>query len=325
VKIGYLGKQDSFAVALLKKLKQARGTDEWLTWLPGEQAPATDLDVLIGVGKIGEKEFAGQTKLGLVQTASAGYEGVDVGAASAQGIWVASAPTTRTGNGESVAEFAVLLMLAASRRLQAELAWVADRTRERPKPEENKALFGKTACLVGLGGIGDLLAERLQGFGMVLTGVDKHPEHAPAGVKAYGIDQLKEALHEADYILLEIPGTMDNEDLVNGDALQSMKEGAILVNVGRGSLVDEGALLAAVRSGHLFGAGLDVVKREPLEAGNPLRGESSILVTPHIAGPTDLTLKGTARYLVEVLEGFEKGSKPAGVVNEPDSPRVSLQ
>jgi phosphoglycerate dehydrogenase-like enzyme len=325
VKIGYLGKQDSFAVEMLKQIKAGNSQDKFLTWLPGEKAPAMDLEVLLAIGKVGAGELEGQTKLGLLQTASAGYDGVDVEAATKAGIWVASAPTTKTGNGESVAEFAVLLMLAASRRLNEELAFTRDGEQVRPeKPEVNMALHGKTVCIVGLGGIGDLLVERLRGFGMVLTGVDKHPEHAPAGVKGYGSDQLKFALATADYVVLAIPGTKENENMIDAEVLAAMKKGAVLLNVSRGTLVDEPALLVAVTSGHLYGAGLDVVKNEPVKPDNPLLSEPRIFVTPHIAGSTDVMLEGTVKYLREVLAGYIKGVRPEGAVNEPTEPRVPL-
>jgi phosphoglycerate dehydrogenase-like enzyme len=163
------------------------------------------------------------------------------------GVWVGSAPTTKTGNGESVAELAVLLMLAVSRRLNEELAATQGRAPVPAKLEVNRALFGKTVCIVGLGGIGDLLIERLRGFGMILTGVDDHPEHAPTGVKGYGHDDLKLAAADADYFVLAIPGTKDNENLIDGNVLAAMKRNAVLVNIGRGTLVDETALLAALR------------------------------------------------------------------------------
>jgi phosphoglycerate dehydrogenase-like enzyme len=104
-----------------------------------------------------------------------------------------------------------------------------------------------------------------------------------------------------------------------------MKKNAVLVNVGRGTLVDESALLAAVKSGHLYGAGLDVVKDEPVSEGNPLLTEPRIFVTPHIAGSTDLMLDGTVAYLGEVLAEFRQGIRSAGIVNEPMNPRVPLR
>jgi len=324
--IGYLAKQDLYAVEVLRMLKTAQAQHDFLTWLPGEKAPAMDLEVLIATGTVDAGQLEGLSKLGLIQLASAGYEGVDVEAATKNGIWVASAPTTKTGNGESVAEFAVLLMLSASRRLNEELAWTRTSAQDRAgKPEVNLALYGKTVCIVGLGGIGNFLVERLRGFKVVLTGVDNHPEHAPAGVKGYGIHQLKEAVSAADYVVLAVPGTRENENLINEEVLQSIKTGAVLVNVARGILMSESALLGAVRSGHLYGAGLDVVKDEPVMPDNPLLTEPRIMVTPHIAGSTDLMLRGTTQYLGEVLTKYREGIRPEGVVNEPTQPRVPLR
>jgi phosphoglycerate dehydrogenase-like enzyme len=326
MKIGYLGKQNSFALEMLRLLKLEHSRDEFFAWQPGNSAPSTELEVIIAFGKVDSKEIAAQPKLGLLQMASAGYEGVDVDAATKAGVWVGSAPTTKTGNGESVAEAAVLLMLAASRRLNEELAFTHGGAKSRPeKREVNRALSGKTACIVGLGGVGDLLIERLRGFGMILIGVDNHPEHAPKGVKGYGHDELKVAAAEADYLVLAIPGTKENENMIDSTVLAVMKWNAVLVNVGRGNLVDEPALLAAVKSGHLFGAGLDVVKDEPVSAGNPLLMEPRIFVTPHIAGSTDLMLDGTVRYLGEVLAKYRDGLRSEGVVNQPSRPRVPLR
>jgi phosphoglycerate dehydrogenase-like enzyme len=326
LKIGFLGKQNSFALEMLRRLKSTHSRDEFVTWQPGEKAPSTKVEVIIAFGKVDSNEIEAQTKLGLLQMASAGYEGVDVDAATKAGVWVGSAPTTKTGNGESVAEIAVLLMLASSRRLNEELAFTHGSAQRRPETwEANKALFGKTACIVGLGGIGDLLIERLKGFGMILTGVDDHPEHAPNGVRAYGHDELKVAAAEADYLVLAIPGTKENENMIDATVLAGMKKNAVLVNVGRGTLVDEPALLAAVKSDHLFGAGLDVVKDEPVSEGNPLLMEPRIFVTPHIAGSTDLMLEGTVKYLGEVLVGYRDGLRSEGIVNEPREPRVPLR
>jgi phosphoglycerate dehydrogenase-like enzyme len=326
VKIGYLGKQDSFAMEMLRQMKAANPQDDFLTWLPGEKAPVMDLEVLLAIGKVGASELEGQPRLGLLQTASAGYDGVDVEAATKAGIWVASAPTTKTGNGESVAEFAVLLMLATSRRLNEALAFTRDSAQDRPeKPEMNMALHGKTVCIVGLGGVGALLVEHLRGFGMVLTGVDKRPEHAPTGVKGYGSDGLKVALAAADYVVLAIPGTKENENMIDAELLAAMKKGAVLINVSRGTLVEQTALLSAVKSGHLYGAGLDVVNDEPVKPDNPLLSEPRIFVTPHIAGSTDVMLDGTVKYLGEVLARYAKGLRPDGAVNEPKEPRVPLR
>ena len=136
---------------------------------------------------------------------------------------------------------------------------------------------------------------------------------------------MKVAAAQADYIILAIPGTKENENLINGTVLAGMKKDAVLVNVARGTLVDEPALLAAVKSGHLYGAGLDVVKDDPVSQGNPLLIEPRIFVTPHMAGSTDLMLDGTVKYLGEVLARYRDGLQSEGIVNEPEKPRVSLR
>ena len=326
MKIGYLGKENAFSIELLKQIKAETPQDVILSWSPGSKAPALDLDVLLAMGKVDAADLAGQTKLGLVQTASAGYDTVDVEAATEAGIWVASAPARMTGNGVSVAEFAILLLLAASRRLHEAMTfddgvapdWFA-------KQERNLALYGKTICIIGLGGIGELLVERLRGFGMVLSGVDLNPEHAPAGVKAYASNQLKSALTGADYVVLAIPGTKENENIIDAETLAAMKKGAVLVNISRGMLIDEPALIVAVKSGHMYAAGLDVVKNEPLRANDPLLSVPRLFVTPHIAGVTDVMLEGTAKYLSGVLADYEKGIGPKDTVNEPKQPRVPLR
>jgi lactate dehydrogenase-like 2-hydroxyacid dehydrogenase len=132
MKIGFLGKQNAFALEMLRRLQCEHPEDEFSSWQPGEKAPSTELEVIVAFGKVDSKDIEAQTKLGLIQMASAGYEGVDVDAATKAGVWVGSAPTTKTGNGESVAELAVLLMLAVSRRLNEELAVTKATRRFRP-------------------------------------------------------------------------------------------------------------------------------------------------------------------------------------------------
>src|SRR5580704_3896515 len=136
MKIGYFGKKNSFALEMLRCLRLQHSRDEFLAWQPGDKAPSTELEVIIAFGRVDSKEIETQTKLGLIQMASAGYEGVDVEAATTFGVWMGSAPTTKTGNGESVTEVAVLLMLAASRRLNEELALTHGGPKSRPEKWE---------------------------------------------------------------------------------------------------------------------------------------------------------------------------------------------
>ena len=322
LKIAFLHAENKFNDQLYAELKAALPDHELLHWAAGDPAPATDLEMLFLMGSFTREQMAAQPKLAVIQTASAGYEGVDEDAATELGIWLSFAPSDVTGNGVSVAEFAVMLLLAASRRLTEALASIGDKA---VKPEVHRALMGKTVAIIGMGSIGLLLAERLRPFGVKLQATDSQPERAPDFVKLFQPDQIPEAIADADYVVLAVRADKDNEDLFNAAMLAKMKRGAILVNIARGSLVDEMALLDAVEYGQIWAAGLDVIKEEPVSPGNALLNVPEIFVTPHIAGPTDLMIEGTVKYLVKATADFAAGNAPESVVNKPASPRLPLQ
>ncbi len=280
----------------------------------GDPAPASDLDMLLVAGDVGRELLASQPRLSFVQTVTAGYEGVDVDAASDLGIWVSSAPSGETGNAVSVAEFAVFLMIGASRNVLAE-----------PMMHISPSLFGKSVCIVGLGSIGRLIVDRLQPFEMQIIAVDDRPERARTGVVVYRRNRIRDAIRNADYVVVCATGTKENENLIDAGALAAMKRGAIVVNVSRGLLVDEDALAAAVAGGHIAAAGLDVLKKEPPESSNPLLALPQVFVTPHIAGVTDMMLDGTVSYLARVVADVDAGRKPAATLNSPERPRRVLK
>jgi D-3-phosphoglycerate dehydrogenase len=159
---------------------------------------------------------------------------------------------------------------------------------------------------------------------MQLRGTDPHPEHAPPGVDAYSTDRLHDAVRDADYVIVCAPGSKENEHLINAGVLASMKDGAIVINVARGTLVDEAALAGAIQSGHIAAAGLDVLSVEPADPGNPLLAYPQALITPHIAGATDVMLGGTIDYLARVIDDLVAGKKPSSVLNTPEHPRRVL-
>jgi phosphoglycerate dehydrogenase-like enzyme len=276
--------------------------------------------MLIALGPVGRDQMIDQPSLVLIQTASAGYENVDIDAASELGIWVSHAPSGDTGNAASVAEFAILLMLAASRRLSTFL-----KPDGKPRTQTSRALSGKTVCIVGLGEIGKRIVELLRPFGVKIVGTTRHPEDAPADVTIYSPGNLQQALADADYVVLCVPSSKENENLLNAAMFHAMKQGAILVNIARGALVDERALLDAIEDGRISAAGLDVVKEEPLVLSNPLLQFPQLIVTPHIAGLTDLTLHGTIDYVCQVVDEVAAGKKPRSVLNAPTTPRGHLR
>ncbi len=313
-----LGFSDALFAVLQKKLTG----EKLLRWEPGTPAPNEDIRVLLAIGPVTRATLESLPQLELVHALTAGYETVDVDAAAKLGVWVSYSPADVTGNADSVAEFAVLLVLAAARQLGTSLASLRDPTVA--KPGIPPTLLQKTVCLVGPGRIGEKIAARLLPFGVRLTAVARTPLHAPKGIPTRPMGELKQAVAEADFVVLAVPATKKTENLIDAGVIAAMKKGAVLVNIARGSLVDEKALYDAIKSGHLRGAGLDVVRREPIRADEPLLELPQVFLTPHVAGQTDLMVEGTAEYVARVLGRLKAGRWIESLLNRPKEPRRVL-
>jgi phosphoglycerate dehydrogenase-like enzyme len=259
---------------------------------------------------------------GLVQQFGVGLETVDVDAATRAGVWVARIPSAGTGNAESVAEHALLLMLALARRLPQ----VPEHIRARHLGEPaGIALAGKTACIVGLGSAGGALASRLAAMEMRLVAARKNLKGTvPLGVlleRTHDLAHLAEAVRDADFVIITARYEPDSLHLFDRTVLQAMKPGAFLVNVARGGFVDKTELGDALRSGHLGGAGLDVIEGEPIDPNDQLLG-LNVVLTPHVAGVTDLSYEGIAREFAHNVLRYSRGEPPAHAVNSPPHPRA---
>jgi phosphoglycerate dehydrogenase-like enzyme len=191
-----------------------------------------------------------------------------------------------------VAEHVMALMLALGKRLpdciglQLRHCWGQQALwGQQTRPRE---LAGDTLGIVGLGTIGREVACRAKAFGMRVIGTREHPETAADHVDAvYGSGELPKVLSEADFVVLAAPITSNTKKLMNATTLAHMKPSAYLINVGRGALVDEGALAEALRSQGIAGAALDVFEKEPLPADSELWDVPNLLITPHSAGLTE--------------------------------------
>ena len=323
MKIGFRHHDNVFFDELLAGLEERFPDHELLDWPATAPAPALDLDLLLIMGKLSRADLEVQPKLFFVQLTSAGYEGIDIAAATDLGIWVSYAPSGETGNAISVAEWAVFLMIGASRRLRPMLDSISAPTQRATRV--NTGLAGKTACIIGLGAIGRLLAERLSSFGMTLVATHPRPAEAPAYMKTFLPTELHTAVADADYTIVCAPASPDNRHLIDADVLAAMKRDSILINVSRGALVDEAALCDALASGHIGAVGLDVVEHEPLAASDPLLAFPQALISPHIAGGTDLMIAGSIDYIERVMAGIAAGEKPKSTLNEPAHPRKPLR
>jgi phosphoglycerate dehydrogenase-like enzyme len=307
------------AAQLLRGLRSELAPHDVLAWSTGEPAPVQDIQILLTLGAVPRQRVESLEQLELIQTLSAGYDSVDVEAADALGIWVSNAPAGLTGNAASVAEFAVMLLIGTSRHLTAALG--ADRSGTPMVVGSNRALSGKAVCIVGLGSVGRHLVDRLRPFAVRLIATDHGALPAPEDVTVFCAKDLKRAVATADYVVLCVPGSKANENLIDASVLDAMKRGSILINVARGSVVNEADLCAAMRSGQLAAIGLDVLRHEPPKSQDPLLGFPQALITPHIAGDTDLSLAGTIHFVGRLIAAWSDGGKPASIVNEPQKPR----
>lgn len=267
-----------------------------------------DVDAIIirANGAVSARIMDAAPRLKVVGRHGVGVEAIDLEAAKARGIAVCNTPDA---NLESVAEQAVGFMIVLSKQILR-----ADRAIRQGRWEVRydyigQELFGRTLGLVGMGRIGSRVAEICrQAFDMPLLYYDlvAYPEiEDRLGANK---TSLEEVLGQSDYVSVHVPMLPSTKGLIGKKQFAMMKKGAILINTARGPIVDENALLEALQSGHLGGAGLDVYAVEPTPADNPLFQLENVVLSPHMAAHTDDALKAmsmVAEDIIRVLEGSE--------------------
>ena len=253
--------------------------------------------------------------LEVVSRHGVGYDSVDVEACTDNGVRLTIAPRS---NAPSVAEQAMMFLLALAKQVAVYDPLVRrgdwdDRFRTQPID-----LDGRTLLVVGLGRIGSRVVRRARAFDMRVLGYD--PYIAPEAIRAMGAEPVADyraVLGEVDAVTVHCPRNDETLDMIGAAALAALRPGALVVNCARGGLVDEAALVAAIRSGHIAGAGMDVFDVEPPAADHPFFQEPRILMTPHSAGASLESLKRAAVQTVEnILATFDGTLDPAVVVNK---------
>jgi len=252
--------------------------------------------------------------LRLIQQWGAGLEGVDLEAARAKGVRVANVPASGN-NADSVAEHVVMLILALLRKLPE--CGVNVRAGLLGVPM-GMMLAGRTVCLYGLGSIARATANRLQGFDVRLIGITREPREGKAaefGLAAiYSTAEREAALAETDILVICSKMTPEMRGSIDESALRTLPPGSFLVNAARGGLIHREAFLAALRSGHLAGAGLDVYWDEPIPPHDPLLALPNVIATPHVAGVTDRSYDEIAAAVAKNLELLRQGKEPLNCV-----------
>ena len=249
-------------------------------------------------------------KLRFIQSIGAGTDQFPRDELTKRGIRLASA---RGVNARAVAEHAMALILALSRRLpeardnQTRRVWrgmIGDLT------EREDELGGKSLLVVGLGDIGGRLARLAKAFDMRVVGLRRNPA-AGRGVAdtVHRMDALRSLLPEADFVALTCPLTTETEHLIDTEAFGRMKPSAYLVNIARGRVVDEPALVKALAAKRIAGAAIDVTADEPLAPSSPLWGMAQVLITPHTAGETRRYEDNVIEILRDNLERLWRGDQ----------------
>ena len=221
-----------------------------------------------------------------------GLDNVDIDAAQELGIAVGNVP--EYGH-EEISNHAIALLLGLSRKLFAFDAAVRRGGTGIPAPQSVARLSQRTLGLVGYGRIGRRVAEKARAFGLEVVAYDPYATTAD-GVELLELDEL---LRRADILSLHVPLTPETLHMIGARELALLEPGSLVINIGRGGLVDEDALVAALHSGHIAGAALDVTEIEPLPLDSPLLGAPNVILTPHVAWVSDVALEDLKRLTAE--------------------------
>lgn len=207
-----------------------------------------------------------------------------------------------------VAEHAMGLMIALNRRFDAFFAASARGEWQQKVEPAHRSLEGLTLCIVGFGNIGQELAKKARAFNMRIVGVNRSGGAHALADTMFPLSRLADALAEADVAVLCLALTEETRNLIEARMLAALKPQAVLINVARGEILDQSAFAAAMRSGHIRAAGLDVTTPEPLPSGHELWSLPNVVITPHIAGGgSPMTGKRIASVLEQNLERFRAG------------------
>lgn len=249
-------------------------------------------------------------RLRWVGLTATGTDSLDLDACHRHRVAVANVPGYSTN---SVAQHAFALLLEIANGVAARAASLRDGYWQTDVPDSygirpHFELAGRTFGVVGYGAIGRAAARIAQGFGMRVIAYTRHvrPEYAGDGVEFVPFDQL---LDESDVVSLHCPATPETRGMMNEGALAAMKPGAILLNTARGAVVDEAAVCAALKRGHLGYYAADAFVREPLDGKDPLRHCPNVLLTPHVAWATEEALARLSAEVCANLEAFLRGQR----------------
>jgi len=281
--------------------------------------------LILGLGWATRRVIEALPDLKVISRYGVGYDRVDLEAATDHAIVVANV-RTRGVFDQEMSNHAILLLLACAKKLipldrVGKSARWSDRLRLlRPMVH----VYDQTLGCIGLGDIGSMTAVKAQAFDLRVLAYDPYvrPEAVPEGVHMVDLEQV---LRESDFISIHCPLTTETRGLIGERELRMMKPSAYLINTARGPIVDEQALIRALREGWIAGAGLDVMEQEPPDADNPLLRMDNVIVTPHCAGVSDRANYNIKKKAAENVRRVLSGRWPDSVVNPEVKDKLDLE
>ena len=272
----------------------------------------SEIDIVFG-GISPPSLFERAARLRWVQCPAAGVDGTLTPQLAASEVILTSA---KGYVGVHLAEHAMALLLALTRGIGRAVR-SADWAQKWPIRNASWELLGRTMGIVGLGGTGRDLATRASAFGMRLVAVDPEPVETPECIEAcWSMDRFDDLLEQSDVVAICAPLTPETEGMFDRDAFRRMQPHALLINVTRGRIVNEDALLEALREGWIGGAGLDVTPVEPLPSDHPLWKMDNVVITPHTAGASPERDRRTTELFCQNLRRFMAGQPLLAVIDK---------
>lgn len=271
------------------------------------RAHVVDADGLIGAGRLlNEKNLATAQQLKVISSVTVGYDNYDVDYLNQRKIWLTNTPHVLT---ETTADLAFTLLMSAARKVTELDVWTKQGQWKRTAgpAQFGQDVFGKTLGIVGLGHIGAAIARRgFYGFNMNILYHNRREKIEMAQPLNAQYCALPELLQRSDFVVIAVDLNADSQALMGAKEFAQMQSHAVFVNIARGSVVDEAALVEALQQGKIFAAGLDVYEKEPLQE-SPLFSLPNVVTLPHVGSATAETRKKMAelayRNLVDALEG----------------------
>ena len=247
-----------------------------------------------------------------VSSNGAGYDTIDVAACTQVGVLVVN---QAGGNAQSVAEHTIGLMIDVARRISENDRLLRTQRGYSREDVMGNEMSGKVLGIVGIGHIGTRVARLARAFDMDVLAVDPYLTDEEIGRRGATAATLDELLARADFVSLHCPRNEDTMRMMDAAAFARMKKGAIFITTARGGIHDEAALLGALVSRHLYGAGLDVWEKEPPPLDHPLLQQANVVATYHTAGVTYQARRNMAMFAAEQIVGILKGGRPPRLVN----------